>query len=98
MRSYRNAGKGPKVRTDGEGNVHRGEGRNNFTYPGQTPGKMRKGVLTLHHEATRPRRTDKPSVEALEAMTRDELRALAKDRGLAGYGRLNKAGLVEVLA
>lgn len=32
-----------------------------------------------------------------EKMKRDELRAACKEKGLSGYGKLNKAGLIELL-
>lgn len=98
MRSYRNAGSGPAIHTDARGRVRRGEGRNNFGY-GPLTGSV--GVLTLHKQAERRRKVygaTPHTVADLEAMTRDELRALAKERGLSGYGKLNKAGLVEVLS
>lgn len=56
-------------------------------------GGFSRSILTLHKRIVRS-----PSRADLEAMTRDGLRALAGERGLSGYGRLNKAGLVEVLS
>jgi hypothetical protein len=56
-------------------------------------GGFSKSILTLHKRIERS-----PSRADLEALTRDQLRALARDRGLSGYGKFNKAALVEVLS
>ena len=102
IQQYRNAGRpGPTVTTDGEGRARRGEGRNNFPYPGQRPGLMRRSVETLHKQAARPRRgypdhtRDGERRVLLEAMTRDELRGVCKAQNVSGYGKMNKAQLVE---
>lgn len=39
-----------------------------------------------------------PAEKRIDKMTRDELRAECKARGLNGYGHLNKAGLLALLA
>lgn len=100
-RMWRNSGKSKhfrNLRRRSDGEIVRSGGPENYAYG---PVTTSKGVLTMHREAERPRRvyaSTARSVADLEAMTRDELRALAKDRGLTGYGKLNKAGLVGLLS
>lgn len=79
------------------GDLARSEGHRNFQY-GAQPG-THPSILTLHKRVTDEDRT--PTVsdqrEFFEQFTRDELRAEAKAAGLSNYGRLNKAGLVDLL-
>lgn len=98
-REYRNAGKNePVVHADGKGRVARGQGRNNFAYG---PLTTSTSVLTLHKHAARPRRVyldhsrDAERRALLESKTRDELRAICKAQNVTGYGKMNKAQLIE---
>lgn len=86
--SYRSTTAEPAIRTDGKGRVHRGEGRNNFGY-GARPGASRS---ILNRVRTRPEETPD-----YEAMTRDQLRGVAKEQGHSGYGKMNKAELVALV-
>lgn len=54
------------------------------------------GVLTLQKQRERTRRDY--SAPDLSAMNREALRALAKERGVKGYGHMTTARLREVLA
>jgi len=92
MQGYRNAGKNePAIHTDGEGNVRRGAGRNNFPYgPGRSTSTS---VTTLHKRAERTRRTYGETPD-YASMNRDELRVAAKDRGVDGWHKMNKAQLL----
>lgn len=98
LRSYRNAGAGPAIHADGKGNIRRGQGRNNFPYG---PVTTSTGVLTLHKQADRHRSwspdhtRDPERRKVLEAMTRDELREVCKAQNVKGYGKMNKAELIE---
>ena len=94
--AYRNRNKNqPTVKTDAQGNVRRGEGRNNFQYGPQTTSPS---ILAIRRKAERPRKYGACSTrEKYEAMTRDELRAVAKEKGLTGYGKMNKEALIEAV-
>lgn len=85
--AYRNAGSGPALRVNPDGTMRRGEGRNNFPYPRAGSG-MRPSLI---HFGTKPEEPD------YAALTRDQLRAVAKERGLTGYGKMNKAQLIEAV-
>lgn len=104
--SYRNAGARwleafaaePRRRPDGE--LRRNEGRQNWPY-GPTAKHSHTGVLALkkardRHEPVGPdhSRDDEKRV-MLEAKTRDELRAICKAQNVQGYGKMNKAQLIE---
>lgn len=95
IQRYKNAGRGPAIRTDGNGNAVRGEGRNNFPY-GPRPG-ARRSILTLHARLAK-RAAAEPEPVDYESMTRDGLRAVAKGKGLTGYGRMNKAELIAAVS
>jgi len=93
IQQYRNAGKGePVVHADGKGHVRRGQGRNNFPY-GPGPTHVSPSILTLHRRAARPRRTY-GTVADYASMNRDELRVAAKERGVEGWHKMNKAQLL----
>jgi hypothetical protein len=99
----------PVVRTDGSGNVRRGEGANNFGYgvrPGAKPSILNVHARGAHGRKPYPCRNhdadyvllhlrDPEKRVMLEAMTRDELRAVCKAQNVIGYGKMNKAQLVE---
>lgn len=99
--SYRNAGArwleafkaAPRRAPNGE--LRRNEGRQNWPY-GPTAKHSHTGVLALKRARERTRRDyTQPNYDAL---TRDDLRALAKQRGLTGYGKMSKPQLIEVLS
>lgn len=54
--------------------------------------KRKKAKAAPRGDSSKSNRTG-----ALEARARDELRALAKKRGVKGYSKLDKAGLVKAL-
>jgi len=90
---YRNAGRDePVIHADGKGVVRRGQGRNNFPY-GPGPTHVSTSILTLHRRAARPRRTY-GTVPDFESMNRDQLRVAAKERGVEGWHKMNKAQLL----
>lgn len=106
--SYRNAGRSePVVHADGKGNVRRGQGRNNFAYG---PITTSTGVATLHKRAARPRKSydgQRVSVMVMDeiddfdaalgtyaTLTRDQLRVAAKNLGVEGWHKMNKAQLL----
>lgn len=90
---YRNAGRSePAIHADAAGNIRRGQGRNNFPY-GPGPTHVHPSVLTLHRHATRPRRAYGITPD-FESMNRDELRVAAKERGVEGWHKMNKAQLL----
>lgn len=90
-RAYRSEG-GPVVHTDGQGNIRRGQGRNNFAYG---PLTTSPSILTLHRQAERARRVY--GTPDYSAMTRDDLRKAAREAGVEGWHKMNKAGLVAAL-
>lgn len=85
----------------------RGEGANNFGYGpprAHTHGSVinrlwryaarpHKPYPTPNHDARDAR--DEVKREMLAAMTRDELRAICKAQNVVGYGKMNKAELIE---
>lgn len=92
QRAYRRAARPEPlpVPTYRGGALVRTEGRRNYPYGSRGS----RSLLTLHRriEAERAAEPD------YEALSRDDLRALAKERGLTGYSKLNKAGLVALLS
>lgn len=79
------------------GDLARSEGRRNYQYGART--NASPSILTLHKRVTDEDRTQttQDRREFFEQFTRDQLRAEAKTAGLSNYGRLNKAGLVDLL-
>lgn len=78
--------------------IKRAEGPLNFPYgarPGASP-----SILNVHERGARQSLSGSITVPPLdyEQMTRDELRALAKHKGLTGYGKMNKAELVAAVS
>lgn len=91
LRSYRNAGRNePVVHADGAGRVQRGPGRNNFPYGPVTKSPR---LESLHKHAARPRRSYETTPD-YASMNRDELRVAAKERGVEGWHKMNKAQLL----
>lgn len=99
MQTYRNGGGvkslGTIVQRKPGGDLARTEGARNYPY-GPRPG-ARRSLASIHRDAARPRR-EYGGTPDYEAMTRDGLRALAKEKGLSGYGRMNKAELIEAVS
>ncbi|AMS02731.1 hypothetical protein BJD55_gp035 [Gordonia phage Yvonnetastic] len=57
------------------------------------------GIWTAWEHLAKPVDVDdKLATETIAKLTRDELRALAKSLGLKGYGKLTKAGLIELVS
>lgn len=83
-----------------DGDLSRSEGSRNYAYgPGVG---AKKGLHALYKSLARKRRTygdlharDAEKRPLLEAMTRDELRAVCKAQNVVGYGKMNKAQLIE---
>lgn len=105
--SYRNAGarwmeafkSEPRRAPNGE--LRRNEGRQNWPYGPQAK-HSHTGVLALQKARERVRRTwgpdhsrDAEKRAMLEAKTRDDLRAICKAQNVQGYGKMNKAQLIE---
>ena len=102
MQQYRNGGGvkslGTPVLRKKSGDLARSEGNRNWTY-GPLFGRSRS-ILSIHADAARPRRDygSTGGTPDFESMTRDGLRALAKEKGLSGYGKMNKAQLIEAVS
>jgi hypothetical protein len=88
------------------GDLPRNEGRRNFPYGPQGGRHARKSLFNLgsntydKYGAARLRGGPDHSRDAakrvlLTGMTRDELRAVCKAQNVTGYGKMNKAELVE---
>lgn len=98
--SYRNAGRSimlaisSQVRYRPDGEVRRGEGRQNHPY-GVGRGNHATGVLALKKNRERPHRDYAGPDYA--SKTREELRALAKAHGHTGYGKMTKPELIDLL-
>lgn len=94
------------------GDLSRGEGRLNFPH-GPTQKHPRKSILNVHragshgvkpypcrnHDAVdRMRNATVAEHDALWGETRESLRAIAKSRGITGYGKWTKGQLIEALS
>jgi len=61
----------------------------------QRPGSERPGIQLPIGPPPKPKA--KPVDGGFESMTMPELKATARDKGLSGYSKLNKAGLISLL-
>lgn len=79
------------------GDLARSEGVRNWAH-GPVRAGSHRSILSIRRNADRPRTATPATGRALyEAMTRDELRQVAKAHGLTGYGRMNKEQLIEAV-
>ena len=79
------------------GDLARSEGIRNWAH-GPIQSGVHPSILSIRRNADRPRTAPPATGRALyEAMTRDELRGVAKAKGLTGYGRMNKEQLVKAV-
>lgn len=82
-----------------DGELARNEGNRNYPY-GPRPG-AKSGLNAIYKSMGRTRKQypdhsrDDAKRATLEAMSRDDLRGICKAQNVSGYGKMNKAGLVE---
>lgn len=98
--AYRNAAPSPRELAFPHrwksGDLIRSGGAHNWPFP---QGGHSRSILSLVADRNRQRRypAQAPALD-LDAMNREQLRALAKERGMKGYGHMKTAALREALS
>lgn len=99
---YRNAGRRAvealfgQPRYNRDGTLKRAEGRHNHPY-GARPGAS-KSILRVHADGARNKYPAASHGVNLADLNREQLRAVCKERGIKGYGKMSVAQLREALA